>query len=118
MVNAWAMKSLNGSPRSRRHRTPPSRRVQLLAAFERSGLSAAAFARQHGIGYTTFCGWRHRGTKAKPMPAFVEVQLSDPAAAVELWVEVGAHARLRLTSVGQIELAARFLHRFNTLAAC
>jgi hypothetical protein len=44
------MKSLNGFARHRRRRTSPSRRTELLAAFDRSGLSAAAFARQQGIG--------------------------------------------------------------------
>jgi hypothetical protein len=81
-------------------------------------LSAAAFARQQGIGYTTFCGWRHRRAKTKPSPAFVEVQLAEPAAVMELRIEVGAHARLHISSAGQIELAARFLHRFNALASC
>jgi hypothetical protein len=112
------MKSSNGSPRSRRQRTPPSRRSQLLAAFDRSGLSAAAFARQHGIGYTTFCGWRHRWAKTKVSPAFVEVEVAGPTAAVELLIEVGAQARLRISSAGQIELAARFLHCFNAQASC
>jgi hypothetical protein len=81
-------------------------------------LSAAAFARQHGIGYTTFCGWRHRRTKANPSPAFVEVELPGSAAAVELLIEVGAHTRLRIRSAGQVELAARFLHCFNAQASC
>jgi hypothetical protein len=111
------MKSSNGFLHHRRQRTPPSRRTQLLAAFDRSGLSAAAFARQQGIGYTTFCGWRHRRAKTKP-PAFVEVELPGPAAAVELLIEVGAHARLRISSAGQVELAARFLHHFNALTSC
>jgi hypothetical protein len=112
------MKSSNGSLRDRRQRTPPSRRTRLLAAFDRSGLSAAAFARRHGLGYTTFCGWRHRRAKTKAAPAFVEIEVPGSAAAVELLIEVGTHARLRLSSAGQVELAARFLHRFNALAAC
>jgi hypothetical protein len=37
-------------------------------------LSAAAFARQQGIGYTTFSGWRHRRAKTKASPAFIEVE--------------------------------------------
>ena len=86
------MKSSNGSPRHRRQRTSLSRRTQLLAAFDRSGLSAAAFARQHDISYTTFCGWRHRQTKAKASPGFIEVELPGPTAAVELLIEVGAHS--------------------------
>ena len=112
------MKSSNGLTRRRRRRTSPNRRRELLAAFADSGLSAAAFARQQGIGYTTFCGWRHRQAKAPPASAFVEVEVAAPAAAGELWIELGAHARLRLTSVAQVELAARFLHRFDALAAC
>ena len=84
------MKSSNGSPRHPRQRTPSSRRTQLLAAFNRSGLSAAAFARQQGIGYTIFSGWRHRRAKTKASPAFIEVELPGPAAAVELLIEVGA----------------------------
>jgi transposase-like protein len=111
------MKNSNRFPRLPRHRTSPARRTQLLAAFGRSGLSAAVFARQHGISYTTFCGWRHRQAKTKP-PAFVEVELSGPAAAVELLIEVGTHARLRISSAGQVELAARFLHHFNALTSC
>jgi hypothetical protein len=81
-------------------------------------LSAAAFAREHGIGYSTFCGWRHRLAKTKASPDFVEVEVAGPAAAVELLVEVGAHTRLRISSIEQIELAARFLHCFNAQAAC
>jgi hypothetical protein len=112
------MKSSNGFPSHRRQRTAPSRRTQLLAAFDRSGLSAAAFARQQGIGDTTFCGWRQRRAKTKASPAFVEVELPGPAAAVELLIEVGAHARLRISSAGQVELAARFVHCFNAQASC
>jgi hypothetical protein len=112
------MKTSNGSPRHRRRQTPLAQRCELLAAFDRSGLSAAAFARQQGIRYTTFCGWRHRQAKAKPAPAFVEVELPERAAAVELCLEVGAQARLRFTSAAQMELAARFLHHLNALGSC
>jgi hypothetical protein len=112
------MKISNGFPSHRRQRTAPSRRTQLLAAFDRSGMSAAAFARHQGIGYTTFCGWRHRRAKTKVSPTFVEVELPGPVAAVELLIEVGAHTRLRVSSAGQVELAARFLHCFNALPSC
>ena len=81
-------------------------------------MSAAAFARRQGIGYTTFCGWRHRQAQSRPSPAFVEVEVCAPAAAVELWLEVGAHARLCLTSEAQLELAAQFLHHVEALGTC
>jgi hypothetical protein len=112
------MKSSKGFARRRRRHTSVNRRLELLAAFEDSGMSAAAFARQQGIGYTTFCGWRHCQTKAPPAPAFVEIEVPAPAAAVEVWIELGSHARLRLTSEAQLDLAARLLHRFHALGTC
>jgi transposase-like protein len=89
-------------------RTDAARRAQLLAAFERSGLSAADFARQQGIHYTTFCGWRQRRDRGKAAPAFVQVELASPAPPSELVIEMGA-ARLRLISPAQLPLAARLL---------
>ena len=112
------MKSSNGSPRHRRPPTPPARRRQLLAAFDRSGLSAAAFARRHDLGYTTFCGWRHRRATTQSPPTFVQVELANPTAPVELVIELGPQARLCVTSASQIELAARLLHRLNAAARC
>ena len=34
-----------------------ARRIRLLAEFDRSGLTAATFARKRGLRYTTFRGW-------------------------------------------------------------
>lgn len=110
------MKRSNGSPRRLRKATDAMRRDQLLAAFDRSGLSAAAFARQHDIHYTTFCGWRHR--RAESSPGFVQVELSAPTAPVELTIEVGAQARIRITSNDQVDLAARLIRALNTPRAC
>jgi hypothetical protein len=81
-------------------------------------LPVAAFARQHRIRYTTFCGWRQRHAQAKPEPAFVQVELSAPPLPVELVIELGGQARVRLTSASQLDLAARLLHRLNTSEAC
>ena len=117
MVRAGSMKNLPGLVRRRRARTLPQERVAALAAFERSGLSAAAFARQQGLCYTTFCNWRQRQA-AKPGPAFVEVEVVERAKPVEVVIQIGAQARLRLVSPGQAELAAQLLHRLNTLGSC
>jgi transposase-like protein len=73
------MKQNRVSPRRRAPRTDASQRAQLLAAFDRSGLSAADFARQHGVHYTTFSGWRQRRDRAKASPAFVQVELASPS---------------------------------------
>ena len=112
------MKTSNGSPRRWRRRTQAERRTQLLAAFDRSGLSAAAFTRQHGLNYTTFCGWRQRRAAAKPSPGFVQVELPRPAIPAELVIELPARARIKITSAGQIELAARLLQALNATSAC
>lgn len=112
------MKTSNGSPRCRLRRTHADRRVQLLAAFDRSGLSAAAFARQQGLNYTTFCGWRHRRTKAKASPGFVQVELAGAPPPAELVIELNGRARMRISSVGQIELVARLLQALNPATSC
>jgi len=102
----------------RSRRITSSRRSKFLAAFDRSGLSCAAFARQQGLNYTTFCGWRHRRTEAKALPGFVQVELASVAAPAELVIELFGSARMCLTSAGQIELAARLLKVLNAPAPC
>jgi hypothetical protein len=72
-------------------------------------LSAAAFARQHHLQYTTFCNWRQRQGKPQPSPGFVQVELPPPSAPAELVIELGSGARVRITEEGQLELAARLL---------
>jgi transposase-like protein len=89
-----------------------------MAAFDRSGLSASTFARQHGIHYTTFCGWRQRRDKGKPSPDFVQVELPERTPPLELMIELGATARLRLTTEAQIPLAVRLLQAFNAARPC
>jgi transposase-like protein len=102
----------------KRRRTDPAQREQLLATFERSGLSAAEFARQQGFNYTTFCGWRQRRGQTPTPPAFVQIDLAAPVAPVELVIEVGALARLRLQSDDQIPLAAKLLQHLNAGRPC
>lgn len=117
VVRTGAMKIANSSLRQRT-RSDAARRAQLLATFDRSGLSAAAFAREQGLNYTTFCGWRQRRDRAKPSPGFVQVEVATPATPVELVIEVGDHARLRVHSESQLELVARLLQRLNATASC
>ena len=112
--------------RARTRRATFEQRTQLLAAFERSGKTAAAFARRHRLNYTTFCGWRQR--QAKTAPGFVQVELPPPAAPADLSgeastkaqlvIELGGSARLRLTSVSQLELAVRLLQALNPAHPC
>lgn len=116
------MKSSNLSRQPGPYRFDADQRAQLLAAFERSGLSGAAFARQQGILYTTFCGWRHRQAKARP--SFVQVELAapqpqpEPASCAQLVIELGPVARVRLTSPSQIALAAQLLQTLDSRLSC
>lgn len=112
------MKNANGFVRPRQARTSLTQRARLLAQFERSGLSAAAFARQHRLHYTTFCNWRQRQAKIEVAPDFVQVDLSSAPAPTGLVLELGAGARLRLTDATQIALAARLVQALNGPTAC
>jgi hypothetical protein len=87
----------------------------LLAEFDRSGLSAAAFARRHQLTYTTFCSWRQQRAKTRASPGFVQIEM--PASG-ELTIEVGAQVRLRINCPSQIALAASLLRALNATASC
>jgi transposase-like protein len=110
------MKSFNRT--SRAPHTDAARRARVLAAFDRSGLSAAAFARRHGLNYTTFCGWRQQRAKPQSTPAFVQVELPAPPAPAGLIVELGGRARLRIESPAHIALAAQLLQHLNAAGPC
>ena len=72
--------------------TPKARRQELLAAYEQSGLTQAAFARREGVKYQTFASWVSEGrrrsaagglSKSVVPVRFAEVNL-PPAAQREL----------------------------------
>jgi transposase-like protein len=77
--------------RAGRVHMPRERREELLAEYERSGLSQAAFARRAGVRYPTFAHWvqerRRAGgatadaATATPPPRFVELRLPSAQAA-------------------------------------
>ena len=103
--------------RVRHRRTSLTERAALLRAFERSGLSAAAFARQHGLGYSTFYHWR-RQARTATAPAFVEVDLSPAPVTEGLLIELGPVPRLRLTRAPQVALAAQLLQALHAPTPC
>ena len=95
--------------RDGRLRFTPEQRQGLLAAFDRGGQSAMAFARTHGVQYQTFIAWlrkrRESGCPAEAGPAFAEVVLdqvpgSGPPLRVTLpcgsVIEIGSRAALPL----------------------
>ena len=118
VVRTRAMKTRNGSPHKLGRLMDAARKAQLLSAFDRSGLSAAAFARQHDIRYSTFCGWRYKRAAGKAPPVFVEVELPKSTPATGLLIDLGAKARLHLSSEAQIPLAAKLLQTLNAALPC
>ena len=81
-------------------------------------MSAAAFARQQRLPYTTFCNWRQRQRTAPPAPGFVQVELAPSPAPTSLVLELGAGVQVQLTDAGQIELAARRLKALSPSTPC
>jgi transposase-like protein len=83
---------------SKRRRFSPQQIQQLLAQFERSGLSASAFTRQHGLCYSVFCRWRKRHCAlARRPPRLQAVPLGSLFAAAwmaEIALPNGATLRL------------------------
>ena len=69
----------------RRVRVSRQRRNAILDEFERSGLSGAAFAKLHGIKYSTFASWSLKRRKQSPniapfatrSPDFAEVVIDE-----------------------------------------
>jgi transposase-like protein len=92
-----------------RVRTSPEQRRVILAEFERSGLSAARFARQTGLKYSTFAAWvqRHRRTKrsdSKPPLRLLEAVVTPPAVTATLQVQLPGGARVELREESQVAL--------------
>jgi len=112
------MKKNSATGHHRAPRTDAAQRTQLLAAFDRSGLSAADFARQQGVHYTTFYGWRRRRDQGQSSPGFVQVEMPESTPPVGLVIELGGTARLRLTGEAQIPLAAHLLQACNFSRPC
>lgn len=71
-------------------------RTAAVAAYERSGLTQAAFAQREGIKFHTFTHWLRVERARKPTsPAFAEVKLGParPASAMEVALPNGVVVR-------------------------
>ncbi len=109
-----------------RMRIPTERRRELLAEFDRSGLSGKKFAALVGVKYSTFAFWlqqrrRKAASAAKPpgtvrwLEAVVEkAQQSDGKTALALVVELPAGARLEIHDARQAQLAAALLRSLES----
>ena len=99
-----------------RLRYSPEQRQDLLEAFDRSGQSAMAFSRHHGVSYQTFIAWlRKRREFSAPLPpdtpAFAEVmvQQSSPIPNAVLRIVLPCGTAIELISRAALPLAAELL---------
>jgi transposase-like protein len=94
-----------------RVRASKEQRRLILAEFERSGLSAAQFARRSGLKYSTFAGWRQRYRQRKRPGLKSPVRLLEavvgPAPLTStLEVKLPGGARLEIHEASQVALVA------------
>lgn len=96
--------------------TPTRDREALLDAFEQSGMSGVAFARLHGIRYTTFAHWRrvrrerHQVAGDSETALFQEVTLQPHKdAGCGLTVELPGGGRFKLDRADQLPMARALL---------
>jgi transposase-like protein len=94
-----------------RVRTSKEQRRLILAEFERSGISAARFAQQAGLKYSTLAGWvqRHRRSQRHPRAAkmrLLEAVIGPAAATSGLVVHLPGGARVEIAQASQVSLAA------------
>ncbi len=101
-----------------RLRFTPAQRQELLDAYNRSGLSAMAFARSHGVCYQTFIAWHRKRRKQATLPpthsgpAFAEVLVTDrqpacPSAALRVILPCGSI--IEIASRAALPLAVELL---------
>ena len=94
-----------------RVRVTKEQRRAILAEFARSGLSAAQFARQTGLKYSTFAVWvqRYRRPKRSARKAplrLLEAVVAPAPAMAALLVQLPGGARVELRAASQVPLVA------------
>jgi transposase-like protein len=103
-----------------RVRASKEQRRIILAEFERSGLSAAQFARQSGLKYSTFAGWLQRSRRrSRPGPKskvrLLEAVVGPAALNPALVVQLPGGARLEIRGTSQVALAAALVQALEKL---
>lgn len=105
-------------------RTPAAHREALLDLFEQGGMSGAAFARLHGLRYSTFAHWRKR-RKAPPARRSAPITFQEVALAPRekigpfgLVVELPLGARVCVERADQIPLVAVLCRHLQENAPC
>lgn len=106
-----------------RVRSTPQMRQAAVAEYQRSGLSAAAFAKMAGIAANTFWNWLHAQglTQKRPRalasvsepPRFIQVTPRSVMSAIALQVRLPGGAVMEVSDAAQATLAARLIEALN-----
>ena len=101
-----------------RLRTCKEQRRVILAEFERSGASAAQFARRTGLKYSTFAAWvqRHRRRKrlgSKSPVRLLEAVISSTPLLSTLEVQLPGGVRLEIRDASQVPLVAALVRALD-----
>ena len=110
-----------------RVRASKEQRRIILAEFERSGVSAARFAKRTGLNYSTFAGWlqryrrpKPRGPHPKPVRLLEAVMEPTPASGGQspqaLVVALPGGARLEIGDVNKCPWPRRCYGRYTSHA--
>ncbi len=89
-----------------RVRRTAAQQAEVLAEYQRSGVSAAEFARLSGIKYQTLCGWLRR---SRPQPAVQWVEAASAEAPAGLKLQFPGGAWLEVADERQAALAAKLV---------
>jgi hypothetical protein len=107
-----------------RVRMPKEKQESLLDEFERSGMSAAAFAKWAGIHYPTFASWRQKRCRERGQAGqaatleWVEAQVPSTTSKAEekgLIIHLPGGARMEVSGIGQVALAVEVLRHLEVL---
>ena len=84
--------------------TRAAEREALVQAYEESGLTQKAFAKQEGVKYTTFVSWVQECRRRRPGPkiGFAELTLPRSASAAPLEVQLADGTIIRGSNIEDV----------------
>jgi transposase-like protein len=85
-----------------RRMTRATERETLVRAYEESGLTQKAFAKQEGVKYTTFVSWVQECRRRRPRPKVGFAELTLPRAAAPLEVQLADGTIIRMSPAGDL----------------
>jgi len=92
-----------------RRMTRAAERETLVQAYEESGLTQKAFAKQEGVNYTTFVSWVQESRRGRRGPKVKFTELRLPGAAAPLEVQLADGTMIRGSNVEAVAQLLRLV---------